>query len=157
VDGGWSCPGDRAEAATGKVLTLAWMNRESLALTAKTSEAHYWSRSRGTCGKGEQSGHVQKVEIRDCDNDAILLLIEQSEHRVPTGAERCFFQRLDAGRWWTSNRCSRIRRQSTAMADTRSSDDDALDRVAATIAARRDGDPATSYVARCSRKATTPS
>jgi phosphoribosyl-AMP cyclohydrolase len=96
-------PAIAQEAATGKVLTLAWMNRESLALTATTSEAHYWSRSRGALWrKGEQSGHVQKVrEIRlDCDNDAILLLIEQvGGIACHTGRERCFFQRLEAGRW----------------------------------------------------------
>ena len=91
------------DAASGKVLTLAWMNREALARTAATGEAHYWSRSRRQLWrKGETSGHVQKVrELRlDCDSDAILLLIEQvGGIACHTGHERCFFQRLENGRW----------------------------------------------------------
>ena len=64
------------DATSGRVLTLAWMNREALARTVETGEAHYWSRSRSRLWrKGEASGHVQRVrEIRlDCDDDAILL------------------------------------------------------------------------------------
>jgi len=91
------------DAASGKVLTLAWMNREALARTAATGEAHYWSRSRRQLWrKGETSGHVQKVrELRlDCDSDAILLLVEQvGGIACHTGRERCFFQRLENDRW----------------------------------------------------------
>jgi phosphoribosyl-AMP cyclohydrolase len=91
------------EAATGRVLTLAWMNREALARTAETREAHYWSRSRRALWrKGEQSGHVQRVQdIRlDCDSDAILLVVEQvGGIACHTGHERCFFQRLEDGAW----------------------------------------------------------
>ena len=91
------------DAATGKVLTLAWMNRESLARTVETGEAHYWSRSRRRLWrKGEESGHVQKVrEVRlDCDNDALLLLVEQAGGiACHTGRERCFHQRLEGGCW----------------------------------------------------------
>ena len=91
------------EARTGLVLTLAWMNREALARTAETGEAHYWSRSRRRLWrKGEASGHVQKVRsIRlDCDNDAILLEVEQTGGiACHTGRERCFFQRLEGDRW----------------------------------------------------------
>lgn len=91
------------EAQTGKVLTLAWMNREALARTAATGEAHYWSRSRRRLWhKGESSGHTQKVlEIRlDCDNDAILLVVEQEGGiACHTGHERCFFLRLEDGHW----------------------------------------------------------
>jgi phosphoribosyl-AMP cyclohydrolase len=93
------------ESATGAVLMQAWMNREALARTAATLEAHYWSRSRGRLWrKGEASGHVQSVrEIRlDCDNDAILLLVEQSGGiACHTGRHRCFFQRLEDGAWHT--------------------------------------------------------
>ena len=93
------------EAASGRVLTLAWMNREALARTAETGEAHYWSRSRSRLWrKGEASGHVQRVrEIRlDCDDDAILLQVEQvGGIACHTGRERCFFQRLEDGRWVT--------------------------------------------------------
>jgi len=103
----WSADGLVAavaqDAGSGKVLTLAWMNRDALARTAQTGEAHYWSRSRGKLWrKGEESGHVQKVrEIRlDCDNDAILLIVEQAGGiACHTGREHCFFQRLDEGRW----------------------------------------------------------
>ena len=65
--------------------------------------AHYWSRSRGRLWrKGESSGHVQKVrEVRlDCDGDAVLLVVEQvGGISCHTGRERCFFQRLENGRW----------------------------------------------------------
>jgi phosphoribosyl-AMP cyclohydrolase len=91
------------EAGTGTVLTLAWMNRESLRKTAETGEAHYWSRSRRKLWhKGEESGHVQKVKaIRtDCDEDAILLEVEQvGGIACHTGRHRCFYQRLEGGEW----------------------------------------------------------
>ncbi len=96
-------PAIAQEAGTGDVLTLAWMNREALERTAASREAHYWSRSRGRLWrKGEQSGHVQRVrEIRlDCDNDAILLVVEQSGGvACHTGRHRCFHQRLEDGAW----------------------------------------------------------
>jgi phosphoribosyl-AMP cyclohydrolase len=91
------------DAASGKVLTLAWMNREALAETAKRGEAVYWSRSRNKLWrKGEESGHVQKVrEVRlDCDADAVLLQVEQAGGiACHTGHERCFFRKLDGERW----------------------------------------------------------
>ena len=96
-------PAIAQEAATRAVLTQAWMNREALERTAATREAHYWSRSRGRLWrKGETSGHVQRVrEIRlDCDNDAILIIVEQSGGiACHTGRHRCFFQRLEDGAW----------------------------------------------------------
>jgi phosphoribosyl-AMP cyclohydrolase len=96
-------PAIAQEAVSGKVLTLAWMNRDALARTAATGEAHYWSRSRRALWrKGEESGHVQKVrEIRlDCDCDAILYVVEQMGGiACHTGRERCFFQRLEGERW----------------------------------------------------------
>jgi phosphoribosyl-AMP cyclohydrolase len=91
------------DAGTGKVLTLAWMNREALAETVKRGEAVYWSRSRKKLWrKGEESGHVQKVrEVRlDCDSDAVLLLVEQAGGiACHTGRARCFFRKLENGRW----------------------------------------------------------
>ena len=96
-------PAIAQDAGSGKVLTLAWMNREALERTAATSEAHYWSRSRRALWrKGEQSGHVQKVrEVRlDCDHDAVLLLVDQvGGIACHTGRERCFFRKLEDGRW----------------------------------------------------------
>ena len=96
-------PAIAQDAASGKVLTLAWTNREALARTAASGEAHYWSRSRGRLWrKGESSGHVQRVrEIRlDCDNDAILYVVEQvGGIACHTGRESCFFLRYDDGHW----------------------------------------------------------
>ena len=96
-------PAIAQEATTGRVLTLAWMNREALLLTRQTKEAHYWSRSRGALWrKGEQSGHVQRVrEIRlDCDSDAILVVVEQKGGiACHTGRESCFFRKLGDRGW----------------------------------------------------------
>src|SRR3989344_6243238 len=96
-------PAIAQEAGSGKVLTLAWMNRESLATTVQEGRAVYWSRSRAKLWrKGEESGHVQIVkDLRlDCDNDAILLTVEQQGGiACHTGRERCFHQRLDQERW----------------------------------------------------------
>jgi len=91
------------DAASRRVLTLAWMNREALALTVETGEAHYWSRSRAKLWrKGEESGHVQKVKsLRiDCDEDVVLLEVEQQGGiACHTGRESCFYRRLEDGRW----------------------------------------------------------
>ena len=89
--------------SSGRVLTLAWMNREALTLTADKGEAVYWSRSRKKLWrKGEESGHTQKIrEIRvDCDSDAILLRVDQvGGIACHTGRESCFFRKLENGRW----------------------------------------------------------
>ncbi len=96
-------PAIAQEAATGKVLMQAWMNREALAATAARGEAVYWSRSRARLWhKGEVSGHVQKVrEIRtDCDLDVVLLRVEQiGSIACHTGRQVCFFRRLQDGQW----------------------------------------------------------
>ena len=93
------------DAASGRVLTVAWMNRDALRQTAEKGEAVYWSRSRKKLWrKGEESGHVQKVrEVRiDCDADAILLKVEQvGGIACHTGRESCFFRKLENGRWVT--------------------------------------------------------
>ena len=92
-------PAVAQDAASGEVLMLAWMNRESLARTVETGEAHYWSRSRKSLWKkGETSGHVQRVvEVRlDCDADALLLRVESvAGIACHTGRRRCFFNRLE--------------------------------------------------------------
>lgn len=91
------------DAATGEILMVAWMNREALKRTAEIGEAVYWSRSRKKLWhKGEESGHTQKVlEIRtDCDEDVILLKIEQAGGiACHTGRRSCFFQKLDGDQW----------------------------------------------------------
>lgn len=94
------------EASTGQVLTLAWMNREALALTAENGHAVYYSRSRQQLWhKGEQSGHQQIVHsIRlDCDNDAVLLQVEQRGGiACHTGRHHCFYQQLQDQQWQTT-------------------------------------------------------
>lgn len=93
------------DAKSGKVLTVAWMNRDALQKTVETNEAVYWSRSRKKLWrKGEESGYVQKVrEVRiDCDADAILLQVEQvGGIACHTGRESCFFRKLENGKWVT--------------------------------------------------------
>jgi len=91
------------EFSSGRVLTVAWMNREALAETARRGEAVYWSRSRNKLWrKGEESGYTQKVrEMRiDCDSDAVLLRVDQTGGvACHTGRESCFFRKLENGRW----------------------------------------------------------
>jgi phosphoribosyl-AMP cyclohydrolase len=95
------------DAASGRVLTVAWMNREALQQTAETKQAVYWSRSRNRLWrKGEESGHVQKVlELRlDCDADAVVLRVEQAGGiACHTGRESCFYRKLENGRWVTTD------------------------------------------------------
>ena len=96
-------PAVAQDAASGEVLMVAWMSRESLERTVATGEATYWSRSRRALWKkGETSGHVQKVvEIRlDCDADTVLLRVESAGGvACHTGRRRCFFNRLEGDRW----------------------------------------------------------
>ncbi|MBM3358319.1 MAG: phosphoribosyl-AMP cyclohydrolase [Betaproteobacteria bacterium] len=96
-------PAVAQERGSGRVLMVAWMNREALDRTLRTGEAHYWSRSRAKLWhKGEESGHVQKVKaIRlDCDDDVILLEVEQTGGiACHTGRHSCFFRRLEDGAW----------------------------------------------------------
>jgi phosphoribosyl-AMP cyclohydrolase len=91
------------DSSSGRILTVAWMNRQSLEETVRTQEAVYWSRSRKRLWrKGEESGYVQKVrEVRiDCDADAILLKVEQvGGIACHTGHESCFFRKLENGKW----------------------------------------------------------
>ena len=96
-------PAIAQDEKTGRILMVAWMNRESLAQTAEKGEAVYWSRSRNKLWhKGEESGHVQKVkEIRlDCDEDVIVLQVEQEGGiACHTGRESCFYRVLRNSAW----------------------------------------------------------
>jgi phosphoribosyl-AMP cyclohydrolase len=96
-------PAIAQDAADGTILMVAWMNPEALQLTAEQGHAVYWSRSRGRLWhKGEESGHQQVVsEIRlDCDNDVIVLQVEQKGGiACHTGRRSCFYQRLEKGKW----------------------------------------------------------
>jgi phosphoribosyl-AMP cyclohydrolase len=93
------------ETGSGKVLMMAWMNREALSLSVKEGRAIYWSRSRNKLWrKGEESGHVQVLkDIRlDCDNDVILLEVEQRGGiACHTGRHNCFFKQLQGDQWVT--------------------------------------------------------
>ncbi len=91
------------DANSGRVLMVAWMDREALKRTAESGVAVYWSRSRKKLWrKGEESGHTQKVkEIRiDCDQDVVLLQVEQlGGIACHTGRESCFYSKLENGAW----------------------------------------------------------
>lgn len=87
------------DAASGEVLMLAWMNAEALRMTLETGRVTYWSRSRQALWtKGDTSGHTQRlIEARiDCDQDAILLRIEQEGAACHTGARSCFYRAVGA-------------------------------------------------------------
>lgn len=125
------------EAATGMVRMFAWANREALALTAETRQAHFWSRSRGAMWrKGESSGNTLGVqELRlDCDGDVVLYLVTPDGPSCHTGATSCFFRRAGEG--------------GQLIEDDRPPDPPAVvvARVAEVIARRRRERPQKSYV-----------
>lgn len=96
-------PAIAQDAGTGKILMVAWMNREALEKTAESGQAVYWSRSRRRIWhKGEESGNVQMLrELRlDCDNDVLLLQVDQHGGiACHTGRHNCFFKKLVDGKW----------------------------------------------------------
>lgn len=98
-------PAIAQDADTGRILMMAWMNREALALSAQEGQAIYWSRSRKQLWrKGETSGHVQELEdiYLDCDADALVLKVKQlGGIACHTGRESCFYRVLKDGDWQT--------------------------------------------------------
>jgi len=96
-------PAIAQDHAAGRILMMAWMNREALELTAKEQRAIYYSRSRQKLWrKGESSGHVQKLhELRlDCDSDVIVMQVEQiGGIACHTGRESCFYKVYDNNDW----------------------------------------------------------
>lgn len=90
-----------AQAADSKeVLMMAWMNKEAVEKTLQTGEVYYWSRSRNSLWrKGEASGHTQKLKkiLVDCDNDTLLVLVEQRGVACHTGRRSCFFSEFRDG------------------------------------------------------------
>jgi phosphoribosyl-AMP cyclohydrolase len=98
-------PAIAQDAQSGRILMMAWMNREALQLTVETGHAVYWSRSRQKLWhKGESSGNQQDVqEIRlDCDEDVIVLQIRQRGGiACHTGRESCFYRVLENNTWKT--------------------------------------------------------
>jgi phosphoribosyl-AMP cyclohydrolase len=99
--GGGLVPAIAQDAATGTVLMLAWMNREAFEETVRSGRAVYFSRSRNRLWrKGEESGHVQQVRevFVDCDNDTVLLKVEQvGGAACHEGYATCFFRKLQDG------------------------------------------------------------
>ena len=90
-------PAIAQSAATGQVLMMAWMNRDTLQTTLATREVTYWSRSRQKIWKkGETSGHTQRLveALVDCDGDVVLLKVDQLGPACHTGAPSCFFRSL---------------------------------------------------------------
>ena len=88
-------PAIAQDSVTGEILMVAYMNQEAFDLTLKTKKAHYYSRSRQKIWlKGETSGHFQEVKsIRlDCDNDTLLLLVDQKTAACHTGYWSCFYR-----------------------------------------------------------------
>jgi phosphoribosyl-AMP cyclohydrolase len=96
-------PAIAQDAETGKILMVAWMNREALQLTVTENRAIYWSRSRQKIWrKGEESGNVQQLkELRiDCDKDVIMMQVEQvGGIACHTGRVSCFYRVLKDGQW----------------------------------------------------------
>jgi phosphoribosyl-ATP pyrophosphohydrolase/phosphoribosyl-AMP cyclohydrolase len=130
------------DAVRGDVLMLAWMNRESLALTLSEGRTVFWSRSRGELWrKGETSGNVQRVrDVRlDCDGDTLLVTVDQAGGTAcHTGRRSCFFQALDG-------------EEAGGTAGTEADGilaAGALESLARRLEERKSADPATSWTAR---------
>jgi phosphoribosyl-AMP cyclohydrolase len=84
----------------GEVLMMAWMNQEAVGATLRTGKVHYWSRSRQALWrKGESSGQEQELrDFRwDCDNDTVLVLVDQTGVACHTGRQNCFFSAVRDG------------------------------------------------------------
>jgi len=96
-------PAIAQDKSSGKILMLAWMNREAVTETINTGQAVYWSRSRQTLWrKGESSGHQQQIDgiYLDCDGDVLILTVEQiGGIACHTGRRSCFFRKLIKGSW----------------------------------------------------------
>lgn len=88
------------EQSTGRVLMMAWMNRESIQKTVELGKTVFWSRSRQKYWvKGETSGHTQEVKdvAFDCDGDTLLIQVEQTGAACHEGYKSCFFRSVNAG------------------------------------------------------------
>ena len=99
-DSGGLVPAIAQQHDSGEVLMMAWMNRAAIEETLRTGRVCYWSRSRGSLWrKGETSGQVQRlIELRiDCDNDCLLLLVDQTGMACHTGRRSCFFTAVRDG------------------------------------------------------------
>ncbi len=124
---------------TNEVLMLAYMNKEALELTLKTSYAHYFSRSKQRLWKkGESSGHTQAIKsiMMDCDNDTILLKIDQKGVACHTGRKSCFFTDIKTGK-----KISDVKIDTTSAYGV-------IDTLYHTIQSKKNDDPEKSYTAK---------
>lgn len=124
---------------TNEVLMMAYMNREALALSLETKLAHYFSRSKQRLWKkGESSGHLQHIRsfMIDCDNDTLLLKVDQEGVACHTGRKSCFFTELDSGETTME-----------AEVDTTAAYG-VIDTLYHTILERKNADPETSWTAK---------
>lgn len=131
------------DASDGTVLMLAYMNRDALDLTLQTGYTHFWSRSRQRLWKkGETSGHVQRViSMRyDCDGDAILMQVEQTNVACHTGQRSCFFRAVEVD--------ASLPASAEAEAGTQPAITEVLDALYELILLRRDTGDRSSYVQR---------
>ena len=99
-DGNGLVPAIAQQHDTGEVLMMAWMNRAAIEETLSTGRVCYWSRSRSSLWrKGETSGQIQRlIELRiDCDNDCLLVLVDQTGVACHTGRRSCFFTAVRGG------------------------------------------------------------
>ena len=153
---------------TGRILMVAWMNREALSLTAKKNQAVYFSRSRSKLWhKGEESGHFQTVhEIRlDCDADVIVLQIEQHGGiACHTGRESCFYRKLTSNGWKIvdaqlkdpnqiyGEKSGNAHTQAMNASNAQAEQVDVLSYLGQMMAERKAADPDSSYVAKLYHK-----
>ena len=127
------------DATTNEVLMLAYMNQEALELTIKTNYAHYFSRSKQRIWKkGESSNHLQEIVdiLIDCDNDTILLKVNQSGVACHTGRKSCFFTKLE-----TNETISEVQINTTSSYGI-------IDTLYHTIQEKKNDDPSKSYTAK---------
>ena len=127
------------DATTNEVLMLAYMDKEALELTLKTKQAHYFSRAKQRIWKkGESSGHIQSVKdiLIDCDNDTVLLKVDQEGVACHTGRKSCFFTKLD-----TNEEVHAVEVDTTASYGV-------IDKLYHTIQERKHDDPTKSYTAK---------
>jgi phosphoribosyl-AMP cyclohydrolase len=97
LDKGGLIPAIIQDSKDNKVLMIAYMNEEAFLKTIKTGRVHFWSRSKKKLwAKGEQSGHIQTVQqmLIDCDNDALLIRVEQKGGACHTGFRSCFYRQI---------------------------------------------------------------
>ncbi len=127
------------DANNNEVLMMAYMNREALQLSLQSKEAHYFSRSKQRIWKkGESSGHIQKIKsfFIDCDNDTLLIKIEQEGVACHTGRRSCFFTELESG-------------EATSAVEVDTADMyGVIDELYHTILERKNADPESSWTAK---------